>query len=150
MRRDNAFFIETSCAILLYDSIGHPTKHPHHKELIYFALESLELMINDDPVTNAIQHIQKIVNAVEDSLSSRQVPNAGYPSKSPIQSGEASPNRSSLPPSQLDFHPSSDIPFPSFLDLLPLDPSFLFSDQDPGMEADVLDGAFPGPLQETL
>ncbi|KAF4450063.1 hypothetical protein F53441_6768 [Fusarium austroafricanum] len=134
MRRYNAFFIETSCAVLLYDSISHPTKHPHHKEVICYAVKSLGLMINDDPVTNAIQHIQKIVNAVEDYLSRQQISYPEYSSQNQMHSGETS----SFSSSSLHFHPTSELPFTSFLDLLPLDPSFLFSEHS-GVDPNLLD-----------
>ncbi|WYZ39521.1 hypothetical protein EsH8_III_001435 [Colletotrichum jinshuiense] len=68
-RRYLAFFIESSCAVLLYDSLRHPAKHPHNLEFIQMAISCLHSFIADDPVTNAIRSIKRIVWAVEQSIN---------------------------------------------------------------------------------
>lgn len=69
MRRLNAAFIETSCAVLLYDSLCHPSQHPSNIESVHLGLDLLQSMINDEPVSNAVRSVQRIVVAVEQSLS---------------------------------------------------------------------------------
>ncbi|KAK1700944.1 hypothetical protein BDP55DRAFT_538952 [Colletotrichum godetiae] len=68
-RRYHAFFIESSCAVLLYDSLRHPAKHPHNLEFIQMAISCLRSLVGDDPVTNAIHSIKRIVWAVEQSIN---------------------------------------------------------------------------------
>ncbi|GJC97589.1 C6 zinc finger domain-containing protein [Colletotrichum higginsianum] len=67
-RRYLAFFIESSCAVLLYDSLRHPSKHPHNLEFIQTAVSCLRALVGDEPVTNAIRSIKRIVWAVEQSI----------------------------------------------------------------------------------
>ncbi|TDZ74802.1 putative transcriptional regulatory protein [Colletotrichum trifolii] len=68
-RRYLAFFIESCCAVLLYDSLRHPSKHPHNLEYIQMAISSLHSLVGDEPVTNALRSIKRIVLAVEQSIS---------------------------------------------------------------------------------
>ncbi|KAF6826381.1 C6 zinc finger domain protein [Colletotrichum plurivorum] len=67
-RRYHAFFIESCCSVLLYDSLRHPAKHPHNLEYIRMAIGCLRFLVADDPVTNAIRSIKSIVWAVENSI----------------------------------------------------------------------------------
>ncbi|TDZ30785.1 putative transcriptional regulatory protein [Colletotrichum spinosum] len=68
-RRYLAFFIESCCAALLYDSLRHPSKHPHNLEYIQMAISSLHSLVDDEPVTNALRSIKRIVLAVERSIN---------------------------------------------------------------------------------
>ncbi|EWY84331.1 hypothetical protein FOYG_14083 [Fusarium oxysporum NRRL 32931] len=68
-RRQNAFYLETSCAILLYDSLSHPPKYQNNIQSVNMGLELLQMMVCDEPVSNAIQSVERIVIAVEHALS---------------------------------------------------------------------------------
>ncbi|CVK86442.1 uncharacterized protein FMAN_06286 [Fusarium mangiferae] len=141
MRRYNAFFLETSCAILLYASMGHPSKHPHHRDIVGLAIECLELMVDDDPVTNAMLHIQKLIDAVEgyihEPFGGGIVDPSSHAAADQRQNSDQAQGKYALLPSEsiLDFSPipisgSADYIFSGFLDLLPLDPSFVFMVED--------------------
>lgn len=69
VRRQDSFFIEASCSILLYDSLRHPSKHPDNLIYINTALDCLQSMNNVEPVTNVTHSIQRILRAVESSIS---------------------------------------------------------------------------------
>ncbi|EMT67082.1 hypothetical protein FOC4_h10017129, partial [Fusarium odoratissimum] len=136
MRRYNAFFLETSCAILLYASMGHPSKHPHHRDIVGVAIECLQLMVDDDPVRNSILHIQKIIDAIEryicGPLSREMDGPSSHAANSQLPNSDQARGRSeSLPwDNTMDVASSSiaggvDCMFTGFLDLLPLDPSFV-------------------------
>ncbi|KAJ0157445.1 putative 30S ribosomal protein S17-like protein [Fusarium oxysporum f. sp. albedinis] len=136
MRRYNAFFLETSCAILLYASMRHPSKHPHHRDIVGVAIECLQLMVDDDPVRNSILHIQKIIDAVEryiDGPLSREMDGpSSHAAISQLPNSDQARGRSeSLPwDDTMDVASSSiaggvDCMFTGFLDLLPLDRSFV-------------------------
>ncbi|KAK2015794.1 C6 zinc finger domain-containing protein [Colletotrichum eremochloae] len=86
-RRYLAFFIESSCAVLLYDSLRHPAKHPHNLEFIQMAISCLHALIGDEPVTNAIHSIKRIVWAVEQSINASK-PTGAFPD---VASAESSP-----------------------------------------------------------
>jgi hypothetical protein len=138
MRRYNAFFLETSCAILLYASMGHPSKHPHHRDIVGLSIECLELMVDDDPVRNAVLHIQKIIDAVESYIYGpfgRGMDDSS--SLDQLQNSDQARSRPALLPLDniMGFSTSSisggaDYMFASFLDLLPLDPSFVLTADD--------------------
>ncbi|KAI1035380.1 hypothetical protein LB504_005758 [Fusarium proliferatum] len=141
MRRYNAFFLETSCAILLYASMGHPSKHPHHRDIVGLAIECLELMVDDDPVTNAMLHIQKLIDAVEgyihEPFGGGIVDPSSHAAADQRQNSDQAQGKSALLPSESipEFSPipisgSADYIFSGFLDLLPLDPSFVFMVED--------------------
>ncbi|KAJ5365459.1 fungal-specific transcription factor domain-containing protein [Penicillium concentricum] len=69
VRRYDAFFIEASCSVLLHNSLQHPSKHPNNLVYIHMALGCLQSMTNGEPVTNVARSIQRIVSAVENSIS---------------------------------------------------------------------------------
>ncbi|RJE21280.1 hypothetical protein PHISCL_06376 [Aspergillus sclerotialis] len=67
-RRLNSFFLETSCAVLFYDSLCHPSKHPNNKEYIEIALSCLREIVGEDPAANTALSIRRILQAVEQSI----------------------------------------------------------------------------------
>ncbi|KAG7417750.1 hypothetical protein Forpe1208_v004430 [Fusarium oxysporum f. sp. rapae] len=141
VRRYNAFFLETSCAILLYASMGHPSKHPHHRDIVGLAIECLAFMVDDDPVRNSILHIQKIIDAVERYIYGPPGREMDGPSShaaiSQLPNSDQARGRSELLTwdNPMDFATSSissgaEYLFTGFLDLLPLDPSFVLMAED--------------------
>lgn len=69
--RFTAFFIECNCAVLLYDSLWHPTKHAYNLEYIHIALRCLDDMVVDVPTINAKESVNQILKAVEHAISNR-------------------------------------------------------------------------------
>ncbi|QGI63682.1 hypothetical protein CEK26_007633 [Fusarium fujikuroi] len=141
MRRYNSFFLETSCAILLYASMGHPSKHPHHRDIVGLAIECLELMVVDDPVTNAILHIQKLIDAIEGYIHGpfnrgMEDPSSHADVDQRQNSDQAQGVSVSLPSENImdsttsPISGSADYMFSGFLGLLPLDPSFVLMVED--------------------
>ncbi|KAL0937273.1 C6 zinc finger domain protein [Colletotrichum truncatum] len=101
-RRYIAFFIESCCAVLLYDSLRHPAKHPHNLEYIQMAISCLHSLVGDDPVTNALRSIKRIVWAVENSIhasrtNSGAMLDAGSTDSSPSWSGDRFPTSIQFP-----------------------------------------------------
>jgi hypothetical protein len=68
--RFTAFFIESSCTVLLYDILRHPSKHAYNLEFINTGLRCLEEMANDEPIINASTSIGHILQAVEQAIAS--------------------------------------------------------------------------------
>jgi hypothetical protein len=69
--RFTAFFIESSCAVLLYDSLWHPAKHAYNLEYIHKGLHCLDSMVDAEPVLNARTSIRRMIGAVEQTIASR-------------------------------------------------------------------------------
>ncbi|KAJ0383506.1 hypothetical protein COL922a_010350 [Colletotrichum nupharicola] len=94
----HAFFIESCCAVLLYDSLRHPAKHPHNLEYIQMAISGLHALVGDDPVTNAVRSIKRIVWAVESSINaSRTTLDGGSTDSSPSWAGDRFPTSIQFP-----------------------------------------------------
>lgn len=67
--RFNAYFLESSCAVLLYDMLWHPSKHECHLEYIQMTLGCLEIMVDEQPIVTARESLQQILSAVEGTIS---------------------------------------------------------------------------------
>ncbi|ETS82873.1 hypothetical protein PFICI_04749 [Pestalotiopsis fici W106-1] len=67
--RFNAYFLESSCGVLLYDMLWHPSKHECHLEYIQMTLACLESMVDEQPVVTARESLQQILRAVEGTIS---------------------------------------------------------------------------------
>ncbi|KAK4545938.1 hypothetical protein LTR36_002502 [Oleoguttula mirabilis] len=67
--RYNAFFIESSCAVLMHNILWHPSKHAYNLDYVQIALQCLGAMVDDEPVTNARKSIRQILQAVEQSIA---------------------------------------------------------------------------------
>ncbi|KAF6815468.1 C6 zinc finger domain-containing protein [Colletotrichum musicola] len=107
-RRYHAFFIESCCSVLLYDSLRHPAKHPHNLEYIRMAIGCLRSLVADDPVTNAIRSVKSIVWAVENSIG------ASKTTSDALLSVDGTSATDSLSPSWPDDHRfPTNIQFPS-------------------------------------
>lgn len=63
--RYNAFFLECSCAVLLYDSLWHRYKFSHNLEYINAALQCMSQLIPGEPVTSAMNSTQQILSFVK-------------------------------------------------------------------------------------
>ncbi|KAJ4394759.1 hypothetical protein N0V93_003979 [Gnomoniopsis smithogilvyi] len=70
--RYNGYFFESSCAVLFFDILRHPSKFTYNVEYINMALQSLDIMINDEPLTNARRSIQQILRVVGDTISKKR------------------------------------------------------------------------------
>lgn len=66
------YFFESSCAVLFFDILRHPSKYTYNVEYINMALQSLDIMINDEPLTNARRSIRQILRVVGDTISKKQ------------------------------------------------------------------------------
>lgn len=75
--RYNGYFFESNCAVLFFDILRHPSKYPYNVEYINMALQALDSMINDEPVTNARNSIRQILRVVEETISRKKGPGAG-------------------------------------------------------------------------
>ncbi|KAI9157993.1 Pseudouridine-metabolizing bifunctional protein [Paramyrothecium foliicola] len=65
LQRNDSFYIEASCTVLLYDSLRHPSKHPNNLIYINMGLGCLQAMPQDDPITSIALSISRIVNVVQ-------------------------------------------------------------------------------------
>ncbi|KAI1501203.1 hypothetical protein F5X99DRAFT_383700 [Biscogniauxia marginata] len=70
--RFNGFFIESSCAALLYNTLTHPSKLAYTREYIDMALECLDQMITDEPVIHTKLSIREILRIVEEFIATQQ------------------------------------------------------------------------------
>lgn len=121
--------------------MGHPSKHPYYRDIVGLAIECLELMVVDDPVTNAILHIQKLIDAVEgyihgpfnrgmeDPSSHADVDQRQNSDQAQGISGSL-PSGNTMDSTTSPISGSADYMFWGFLDLLPLDPSFVLMVED--------------------
>ncbi|KAK7990428.1 hypothetical protein PG990_014708 [Apiospora arundinis] len=115
--RYQAFFIECSCAVLIYDILCQPSKYTYNIEYINIALHTLSSMIADEPVTSAVNSIRRVLRTIEDSISTQA--HASSPAESaatPRSQGQASVG--ATPNSGAQNHYSS-IQFPSIDHLTP-------------------------------
>ncbi|CAN8099282.1 unnamed protein product [Discula destructiva] len=67
--RYNCFFFESNCAVLFFDILRHPSKYTYNVEYINMALQSMDSMIDDEPVTNARNSVRQILRVVEETIS---------------------------------------------------------------------------------
>lgn len=67
--RYHGFFLESSCAVLFFDILRHPSKYPYNVEYIQMASRCLDIMTNDEPVTNARNSLRKILRVVEETIA---------------------------------------------------------------------------------
>lgn len=74
--RYNGFFFESSCAVLFFDILRHPSKYPYNVEFINMALQSLDSMVNDEPITNARNSVRQILHVVQETISKKKSPGA--------------------------------------------------------------------------
>lgn len=77
LTRYNGYFFESACAVLFFDILRHPSKYPYNVEYINMALQSLDSMITDEPVTNARRSIQQILSVVEETISGKRPVGSG-------------------------------------------------------------------------
>jgi hypothetical protein len=66
--RYTAFFIESSCTVLLYDGFWHPTKLAYNLEYTQTGLSCLRQMVDAEPILNARTSITRILGAVEQAI----------------------------------------------------------------------------------
>lgn len=106
--RYNAFFLDASCVVLLYDLLQHPAKHMYSVEYINIALRCLGSMTQDEPVTIALRSIKQILRVVEDTISKKGLGVVAHSSSmAPASAAELVPT---LTPSHLTYQ---NIQFPS-------------------------------------
>ncbi|KAI1846645.1 hypothetical protein JX265_009052 [Neoarthrinium moseri] len=86
--RYNAFFIDASCVVLLYDLVRHPAKQTYNIEYIQTALRCLSTMIQDEPVTITQHSVQQVLRIVQGFLAQQNSPSdvADIPNLPPQQS----------------------------------------------------------------
>jgi hypothetical protein len=105
--RYNAFFLDSSCVVLLYDILQHPAKHMYSVEYINIAIQCLSSMTQDEPVTIALRSIKQILRVVEDSISKKGLGTVAQHGSSMAHSSELAPM---LAPAQLTYQ---NVQFPS-------------------------------------
>lgn len=71
--RYHGFFLESSCAVLFFDILRHPSKYAYNIEFIQMAIASVNLMIDDEPVINARNSLKKILRVVEETISKQKI-----------------------------------------------------------------------------
>ncbi|KUI62886.1 hypothetical protein VP1G_10012 [Cytospora mali] len=142
--RYHGFFLESSCAVLFFDILRHPSKYPYNVEYIQMAIECLGLMVNDEPVTNARNSLKKILRIVEETIvkgKNMETPMAsGLPAfADPILQTNANPTMPSPVSFMSQDHPQShsNIQFPSLnAPLSSANQLIFFSDQPGSMGTD--------------
>lgn len=77
--RYNGFFFESNCAVLFFDILRHPSKYPYNVEYVHMALQSLDSMVDDEPVTNARNSIRQILRVVEDTIFKKRSTGSATP-----------------------------------------------------------------------
>ncbi|KAI8622995.1 hypothetical protein F5Y19DRAFT_468841 [Xylariaceae sp. FL1651] len=63
--RFNAFFLESSCMVLLYDTLRNPSKLSYNQEYTRMALECADRMVKDEPVVHAQLSMRETSRIVE-------------------------------------------------------------------------------------
>lgn len=119
--RYNAFFLESSCAVLIFDILRHPSKQPYNVEYIEIALKSLDEMIDDEPVTNARRSVRRVVRIVEETiarngdrpLSTQTEADAAAPAHTLAESAPGSATQQPVHDHQQYHQPQYNAQFPS-------------------------------------
>lgn len=114
--RYQAFFIECSCAVLIYDILCQPSKYTYNIEYINIALQTLNSMVADEPVSSAVNSIRRVLRTIEDSISTQAHAASPGSAATPTSGGQASV--AATPNSGPQNHYSS-IQFPSMDHLTP-------------------------------
>lgn len=118
--RYHGHYLESSCAVLFYDILRHPSKYPYNVEYIHMADRCLSLLINDEPLTTARNSLKKILRIVEETIAkgnhTHSATMGGLPAfADPILQTNADPTLQS-PVSMLSHdhpQPHANIQFPS-------------------------------------
>ncbi|CAF3560025.1 unnamed protein product [Fusarium graminearum] len=67
--RYQAFFIECSCSVLLYDILCQPSKYSYNMEYIQKAIQALSSMTADEPIILSLNSIRRVLETIEKSIS---------------------------------------------------------------------------------
>ncbi|ROW06332.1 hypothetical protein VPNG_07537 [Cytospora leucostoma] len=142
--RYHGYYLESSCAVLFFDILRHPSKYPYNVEYIQMADQCLSLLINDEPLTNARNSLQKILRVVEDTISKGKhtyaATTGGLPAfADPILQTNADPTlQSPVSITSHDHpHPHASIQFPSLnAQQSPASQLIYFSELQSSMAAD--------------
>ncbi|ROV90901.1 hypothetical protein VMCG_09976 [Cytospora schulzeri] len=102
--RYHGFFLESSCAVLFFDTLRHPSKYPYNVEYIQMAIQCLDLMVNDEPITNARNSLKKILRVVEETIAKGKSADMATPT-GPLAFADAMPQTNANPtlPSPVSF-----------------------------------------------
>lgn len=100
--RLHGFFFDACCTVLLYDILSHPSKYTFNLEYIQTALQCLNAMVHDEPMTTAASSIEKVLKAVEMFIEQRH--NTAYVTRPP-QALLATPASSCSPSTQSEGRP---------------------------------------------
>ncbi|KFA79463.1 hypothetical protein S40288_09713 [Stachybotrys chartarum IBT 40288] len=101
-QRYQAFFIECSCAVLLYDILCQPSKYTYNREYIEKGMQTLDYMVADEPVTTALISIRRVLRMIENSIPNH-IPGVSPPTN-------LQPSGDGAPPHH---HPSIQFPSPN-------------------------------------
>ncbi|KAI0188717.1 hypothetical protein EV127DRAFT_115600 [Xylaria flabelliformis] len=71
--RFNGFFLESSIMVLFYDMLRHPSKLSYNKEYIKTALDCLDQMVKDEPISHARLSVRETSRVVEEYLSTNKI-----------------------------------------------------------------------------
>ncbi|RGP71231.1 c6 zinc finger domain-containing [Fusarium longipes] len=66
--RYQGFFIECSCAVLLYDILYQPSKYSYNMEYIEKAIQALSSMVSDEPIISSLNSIRRVLETIEASI----------------------------------------------------------------------------------
>lgn len=89
--RYNGFFFESNCAVLFFDILRHPSKYPYNVEYVHMALQSLDSMVDDEPVTNARNSIRQILRVVEETIARKRAAGSATTTPAPFAAHGSSP-----------------------------------------------------------
>ncbi|KAI1492765.1 hypothetical protein F5X96DRAFT_624785 [Biscogniauxia mediterranea] len=108
--RFNGFFIESSCAALLYNTLTHPSKLAYTREYVNMGLECLDRMVTDEPVIHTRLSIREILRIVEDFIATQQqvVPYVASSPQGPVSPASRAPTSSHNARNAFQVFPPSD------------------------------------------
>ncbi|KAI0154519.1 hypothetical protein GGR57DRAFT_104984 [Xylariaceae sp. FL1272] len=66
--RFNAFYLECSCMVLLFDALRYPSKLSFNQEYIDMALQYMKEMVKDDPIRQAQMSVEETARIVRESV----------------------------------------------------------------------------------
>jgi hypothetical protein len=72
VRRRDGFYLESSCSLLLLDSLRHPTKHEHNSTYVGQAVAVLSRLPSVPPTAALLASIQSIASAVSELVETRK------------------------------------------------------------------------------
>jgi hypothetical protein len=127
--------MESCCAVLVYDILCQPSKYSYNLEYIKKAVNTLSLLVADEPVTTAINSIRRVLSTIEQPIDNT------FPKQPTSEAADASDPR----------HQASGVPLQGDNDLNRAEQMIFLSNgahTDPHQSAPLAQGGLGSPTDQ--